>query len=128
MPYAEKTKVPVAKSKAEIETICRKHGATAFGTMDDGARVRVVFRAQDRNVMFTVLTPDNPQEERSVWRLLLLAIKAKFESVDRGVEEFEEAFLSNIVMPDGQTVGDHTRPAIARQYEGGKNIPLLPGY
>jgi hypothetical protein len=63
---------------------------------------------------------------RRLWRALLLAIKAKLEVVESGLAIFEEEFLSNIVMPDGCTVGEHARPWIAEAYETGRVKGLLP--
>lgn len=58
-------------------------------------------------------------EERRLWRCLLLAIKAKLEVVESGIESFEDAFLANIVLPGGQTVSERIRPDIAKAYELG---------
>jgi hypothetical protein len=126
MPYAERTDVPVSRSKAEIEKLVKKHGATAFGIMESGDLVQIAFAMQDRNVLFRVRIPDTAQKERSMWRALLLTIKGKLESAERGIESFEDAFLANIVMPDGRTVSDHTVSAIESHYSGGARVPLLP--
>lgn len=63
---------------------------------------------------------------RSRWRALFLCIKAKLESIESGIETFEDAFLAHIQMPDGQSVSDHVRPRIASAYETGSMQPLLP--
>jgi hypothetical protein len=47
------------------------------------------------------------------------------ESAERGIEEFEDAFLANIVMPGGQTVSEMARPTIESHYNGDTSIPLL---
>jgi hypothetical protein len=57
---------------------------------------------------------------------LLLCIKAKLESVEAKIETFEEAFLAHVVLPDGETVGEHALPAVAAIYKGGQLRPLLP--
>src|SRR4029453_1820841 len=41
---------------------------------------------------------------RQRWRALALCIKAKLESVESGIEEFEGAFMAQVVMPDGKTI------------------------
>ncbi|WP_210386043.1 hypothetical protein [Phyllobacterium sp. SYP-B3895] len=64
---------------------------------------------------------------RSRWRALLLSIKAKLESVEAGIETFEDAFLAHIQMPDGLSVSEHVRPRIATAYETNSMQPLLPG-
>ncbi len=63
---------------------------------------------------------------RSRWRALFLCIKAKLESIESGIETFEDAFLAHIQMPDGHTVAEHVRPRIAAAYETGTMQPLLP--
>lgn len=59
---------------------------------------------------------------------LLLVIRAKLEAVESGISVFEDEFLANVVMPDGRTVSQHSRPMIATAYETGRVQPLLPDY
>jgi hypothetical protein len=127
MPYAERTKVSVDQSKTQIEKLVKKYGADAFGAMELDGRVQIVFRLVGRNLMFRVQLPEDEQQQRSMFRALMLTIKGKLESAARGIEAFEEAFLANIVMPDGHTVGDETIPQIEQAYKG-HNVPLLPSY
>jgi len=127
MPYAEKTKVPVSRSKAEIEALVKKYGAEAFGAMEMQGRIQIVFQMAGRNLLFRVDLPEGDQAQRSLFRALLLTIKGKLESAERGIETFEEAFLANIVLPNGQTVADDTIPKIEAAYQG-HDVPLLPGY
>ena len=125
--YAERTKVSVSQSKGDIEKLIKRYGADGFGIMELSGNVQVAFRMQDRNILFRMTSPEQAQAERSLWRALLLTIKGKLESAERGIETFEEAFLANIVMPDGRTVSDHTLAAIEDHYAGrGNNVPLLP--
>ncbi|MFZ5667144.1 MAG: hypothetical protein ACOY7L_18165 [Pseudomonadota bacterium] len=65
---------------------------------------------------------------RQRWRALLLVIKVKLEAVECGISEFEDEFLANIVLPDGQLLGRAIRPQIAASYETGNMPPLLPDY
>ena len=130
MAYAEKTKVPVSQSKSDIEKIVNKYSAPVradFGIMQRGNTVQIAFVLCERHILFRMILPEDPQEERSMWRALLLTIKGKLESAERGIESFEDAFLANIVMPDGRTVSETTRPAIQSNYDG-NNVPLLPSY
>ena len=128
MAYAERTSVTVPKSKTDIEKVVKKYGAESWALMEQGATVKVAFRIQGRNILFAMNVPDGVQKERTIWRALLLTIKAKLESASSGIETFEEAFLANIVMPDGQTVAEHTRPAIEAGYSGDNSVPLLPHF
>lgn len=126
MPYAKRTAVPVYRTKGEIEGMVRKYGADAFGVMERHGVAQVGFSMAGRNILFRMTIPEGAQQERSIWRALLLTIKGKLESAERGIETFEEAFLANIVMPDGRTVSEHTTPMIENHYAGRTDVPLLP--
>lgn len=142
MTYAKDTSVPVGRSQDQIRTILFKYGATGFvfgesqahvahGTITQGM---VVFEMRERRIKFVVPLPKDrtskagAQSERSRWRCLLLAIKAKLESVASGIAVFEDEFLANIVMPDGSTVSQNVLPIIAQSYAEKRMLPLLgPG-
>ena len=137
MPYAEKTRVPVSQSRSDIEKLLDRHKAKQYGTAVDydAGTARVQFRLHDRIVRFVITLPDPKklgrglkleQAERQKWRALLLVIKAKLESVENGIELFEEAFLANIVMPGDQTVAELVRPVIAESYRTGRQLLLPP--
>lgn len=126
MAYAERTKVPVTQSKAEIEKLVKKYGADAFAVMERAGRVQIAFSLMGRNILFRMDLPEDAQQERSIWRAMMLTIKGKLESAERGIETFEEAFLANIVMPNGMTVSETTIPAIENHYQGRTDVPLLP--
>ena len=152
--YAESTTVTVEKSKAEIEQIVRKYGAQKFasGYDEDTGTAVIQFEMRDRRDFFRLTIPDandgqfrrdgrgyartdaariraHAQEERRLWRALFMVIKAKLESVESGIESFEEAFLSQLVIPGagGRTYGDYAIPQIAHVYATGTLPPLLPG-
>lgn len=127
MAYAERTRVPISKTKAEIENLVKRYGADGFGAMEMSGSIQIAFRMAGRNLLFRLILPDDEQGQKSIFRALLLTIKGKLESAERGIETFEEAFLANIVMPTGQTVGQETVPQIAKAYDG-HDVPLLPGY
>lgn len=132
MAYAEKTTVPVSKSRMEIEDLIRKHGAGQFVSGYSGNRVMIGFTAYNRQVRFMVDIPvgktqkDTEQLERQRWRALLLVIKAKFEAIDSGVSCFDDEFLAHIVLPDGKTCGDYMVPQLEAVYETGQMPALLP--
>lgn len=129
--YAEKTDVPVSKSRMEIERLLERAKAKQFGTAVDYdlRQARVQFRLQDRIVRFVIALPDPKKigegvrferAERQRWRALLLVIKAKLESVENQIATFEEEFLAHIVMPNDQTVAQIVLPQIAESYKTGK--------
>ena len=65
---------------------------------------------------------------RQRWRALNLVIKAKLEAVECGISVFEDEFMSNIVLPGGQTVGDFMKPQIEQAYINGSVPKLLPDF
>lgn len=150
MAYAENTTVPIEKSLMEIGRLIKKAGGARIAHMEDTDALAVQFFLSDRMLRFRVPVPtaddipvrdkgnnrytDIPKAKRQAKadavrrqraRALLLVIKAKLESVESGVETFDEAFLPNIVMSDGQTVWDRVGRPIALEYESGTPKPFL---
>jgi hypothetical protein len=150
--YAEGTSVSTEKSRGEIETILRRYGASGFLSGYDEDRAFIAFKMSDRQVKFFMGLP-NPADRRFThtthrnlkrppqdahreweqacrqqWRALSLVIKAKLEAVAAGITVFENEFMAHIVLPDGKTVAEHIRPALAQAYGTGKMPPLLPHY
>lgn len=150
--FAEDTSVSVEKSKAEIEAMLNKYGATAFMSGSNQTDALIAFEMKDRKIAFRLALPRRDEKQfthtghqppkqrppdkayaaweqgcRSRWRALALAIKAKLEAVEVGITTFENEFMAHIVMPDGRTVGEHVSPRIARAYETGEVTPLLEG-
>lgn len=126
--YAERTKVPVSSSRAEVERLLQRYGADQFLYAAESGRAMVGFRMQERQIRITINVPaDDPQEERRMWRALVLALKSKLESVESGIETFDEAFLAHVVTPDGTTVGEWAKEQIKVMYERGSMPKLLPG-
>lgn len=153
--YASETTVPVEKSRAEIERLLMRYGASQFMYAIKPEAAMIAFHAEGRHVRFVLPMP-NPteqrfthgkprasymspqkrsaeaarkaweQEVRSRWRALALVIKAKLEAVESGIAEFEDEFLAHVVLPNGQTMGQHARPLVARAYESGTMPALLP--
>lgn len=151
MAYAENTEVPIEKSIGEIISLIKKAGAERIGQVEDPDWLAIQFFLNDRMLRFRVTFPllseiperdgrgsylgadqkerKRQQRIRQRARALLLVIKAKLESVESGVETFEEAFLANVVMPDGKTVGEYAVPKIAQAYSDGRQPKfLLPDY
>lgn len=149
MSFAQGTTVAVEKSRAEIEKLITKYGASEFSSGWMGSQAAIQFKASGRRVRFVLQLPDQewardqimnskrPRyyyresipvsaiaplvdgEHRRRWRCLLLAIKAKLEVVESGIATFDEEFLAHIVIDD-RTVYDRIREA-----QGGGR-PLLP--
>ena len=152
--FAANTEVSAEKSRSEIERTLSRYGATAFMYGWEGSRAVIGFRAHNRMLRFVLPMPDKKAREfthtrhenewsqrelsqaesekryeqaiRQRWRALALAIKAKLEAVDAGITEFESEFLAQIVLPNGQTMADHSKSFIERAYESGEMPLLLP--
>lgn len=124
--YAVKTVVPVSKTRSEIEQLVMKRGALDYTTHSEAKGAMIAFSLKDRRIVFRLPfpKPDNAQDVRSRWRGLLLTIKAKFESIDRGVETFDQAFLAHVMTDDGRTIGWHAEGQM-KQIIANK-VPLLP--
>ena len=150
MQYAKDTSVSSKQSQAEIKKTLTRYGATKFAYLEEDERAAIGFEINNRRLRFVLPLPNRndprfwetperklkrtpdaafkewEQASRQRWRALQLAIKAKLEAVESGIATFEEEFLAYVVMPDGQTVGQHVLPNVERAYATGQMPPLLP--
>lgn len=150
--YATGTDVSATKSRAEIEDLLKRHGATSFasGWDDEQARAVLVFRLAERNFRLVVSQAQEKDvpaakrrqapaehrahvlrwitgEERRRWRALLLMIKAKLEMIASGESSVEREFLADMLLPSGETVATAILPRIAESYASGTvSRRLLP--
>lgn len=144
--FARDTTVAVAKSRAEIEEMLRRHGAHAYASGWDANRATIGFTLGGRMVQLQVVVPPlesftmngkrrrSPaqaraafeQENRRRWRALALVIKAKLEAVASGISTLEQEFLAHVVLPNGSTVGDWLAPQLEESYSCGRMPPMLP--
>jgi hypothetical protein len=146
--YAKGTEVSAEKSRGEIERTLARYGADSFmyGWTPEGAII--AFRCNGRHVKFVVPMPNRNSREfthvnrgrvvdswqerspeaaeklweqatRQRWRALALVIKAKLEAVEAEISTFEAEFLSNTLLPDGQTVAEWIEPQIEKAYTKG---------
>lgn len=137
MTYAARTEVSVDKTKAEIEKLLARYGATSFASGWSPEGATIVFEAKARRIRFELPMPKQEtfrsvkkweQEQRRRWRCLALMVKSKLEAVESGIVSFEEEFLAHIVVPGrGETFGQWVRPQLAEAYAGGKAMPPLLG-
>lgn len=146
MSYAEKTDVPVGRSRGELLALLEKHGCDSIGFQNSAAGATVTFHASERWIRFRLIfaglehfakTPTGQvrslpareqareQHVRARWRALVLVVKAKLEAVESGIEEWDEAFLAHVVLPDDRTVFEASSDAIASSYRDGKVRPVL---
>ena len=131
--YASETIVPVERSKAEIEGILTRYGASEFISGWGPSKAMIGFRLKELFIRFILPIPDKNekqfthkkdrrgyyskltdiqaeqawnQELRQRWRALLLVVKAKLEAVECGISSLEQEFLAFIVLPGDLTVGE----------------------
>src|SRR5262245_46132855 len=100
--YARNTTVSVEQTKVEIETVLKRYKAANYVAGYQGHLAFVMFSFNERCIRFNLYVPDAKdkrfqnqrksaerlaeQYERSLWRSLLLVIKAKLECVETGIE------------------------------------------
>jgi len=151
--YAADTAVSSANSRAEIESILHRYGATAFAYGTTLREARIMFEIAGWRMLFKLPLPDRGADEfwrtparrnrrapdaaeaayeqavRQRWRALTLVIKAKLEAVETGITTIENEFLAHIIVPGsgGMTVGEYTVPKLAEAYSNGRLPELLPG-
>jgi len=149
--YAAGTTISEQQSRAEIEALLLKHGASDFG-YGHGSGIRAfTFRLDDRLIRVTVPIPSitdravtetpagylrkqtlaqkharRDQLTKERLRLLGLVIKARLEAVAAGVTTVEQAFMAEIVLDDGRTVGDVVGPQIEVSSHRGSILLALP--
>lgn len=149
MTYARDTTVPIYRSKAEIESMLRAHGAVAFeaGWNEEARLAWLQYKLRGRVVRHTLRLPDRAEFEttpqrrqrrspalvtqeyekgvRQRWRALLVLIKGKLAAVEAGITTFEAEFLANLVLPEGPTVGETFVPQLEEILEAGAPILAL---
>ena len=152
MAYAEKTSVPVSRTKAEIEDLVQRYGADQFVNGYKGDMAVIGFSMGGRQIRFLLQLPDEHAEKywytpgrglrrtedaahaaweqacRSRWRALYLIVKAKLEAVEAGISTVEREFFYDIVLPDGRTAGEWMAPQIEAAYQTGQMPAMLPMY
>jgi hypothetical protein len=106
-PYAHRTDVPVERSRAELDALLSRYGATSRIIGDDRRTAIVAFSLGDHLCRVSVPIPShadtgpiprhweymNDRDQRAVlarnerarWRSLVLLVKAKLEAIRLGV-------------------------------------------
>jgi hypothetical protein len=149
--YAEGTSVPADRSRAEIERVLQRYGATGFGyswerrhapivpaplhgqKTEEREFVAIMFHFKDRRIRLDVPMPTaretrNPDAAtRQRWRAMLLVIKAKLEAVASGISTLEQEFLANIVTESGATIGQIVVPRLEEAVAAGRLLPAHGG-
>lgn len=143
MSYARGTDVSVGKTQDDIKKCLSKYKSTGFmcgETADksavafevEGIRVRISFARpifnKTKNKRGQYLTRKQVEnEDRRLWRCLLLLVKGNLEAVESGIVTLQEVFLPYTVLADGRTMGEVALPQIEKYNSKGEMPPLL-GY
>ncbi len=153
--YAKGTTVEVARSRAEIDSLLTKNGASSVGILNDSDKSVAVVAFTIHGAKFRLEIPlptmaevdkspkprqwfswdegkrlawkrvDLVQRERERWRAVLLLIKSKLEIVRIGLSSVEREFMADLVLPGGQRAEAFFAEAIRRGLEGGDASPML---
>src|SRR5712691_5753692 len=131
--YAEGTTVSTEKSMLEIQQTLKRYGADKFFFGEDGKKLSVAFSMHERHVRLEVPLPPesdfakdpakrtrSPEhrknaheaDHRQRYRALLLVIKAKLESVESGIESFDQAFMAHILLTNNTTMTQWITPQL----------------
>lgn len=135
-PYAAGTTVPVERSKAELDRILAKHGATQRGIVqdDEAWRAAVMFVMKGAQYRLEVPLPKGAEYQaiprweqacRERWRAVVLLVKAKLELARLGVSTVEREFMADLVLPNGQTLHTAMQGPIADALKAGTMPRLL---
>ena len=115
--YAKNTQVSADRSKAEIEKTLIRYGVEEFLYMRGLKGAGIGFTYKGREIKLNIPLPSRDEyndnrtgelnwekECRRLWRVLLLWIKANLELIESGMITFEDIFLAQTCLPNGQTV------------------------
>jgi hypothetical protein len=144
--YAATTRVPVDRSRAEVQRVLRRYGATRIAEAWAPGAAAVQFEIGGLVARIEVPMPTSiqiaadlrrkrptdaalrravTQAERQRWRAFVLLLKAKLESVALGVVTFEREFMPHLMLENGTTVGAAMEHAL-RAGETRLATPALP--
>lgn len=127
MAYAEKTKVPVDKSMAEVRKILIKNGSEGVAIAETSENALVQFIFKSKSYKFIIKYPKSSDddiflngkgykrtlvqienaiehEKKRLWRAMVLYIKAAIEAHNNGIIDFKRSMMSHMMLPSGQTI------------------------
>ena len=129
--YADRTRVSERQTRSDIESELSKHDCEKIGVMIDPTNVCFAFMKKGRCYRIDIDLPtagthsDNSERRRRM-RTLFLYIKGRLNAVRDGIKTFEQEFLVETVVGDGQTIGSHaTRQIEHVESQGSMPTTLL---
>jgi hypothetical protein len=136
------------RSRTEVERTLMRYGATGFAYAWERREqanpnagkygqpktltrevVAIHFKFKERAIQLEVPMPHELEAgtkakadaaTRQRWRALVLVIKAKLEAVASGISTLEQEFLANVVMANGQTIGQAILPRLSEAVSSGR--------
>lgn len=143
MTYAEGTSVSVEKSKFELDSLLRKHGAgqRVFGDDDVNGKAYVIFSLKERQYRLEVPLPKIEEFAKKKQRSWMIACseeekRRRHEQACRerwravvlvamGVSSVEREFLADLLLPNGARMHVALAEQIEKTYLDGSMPPLL---
>jgi hypothetical protein len=151
--YASGTSVAVGRSKEQVEAELRRMGATRRAFLDDDEHGQAVVMFERDALRYRIILPLPSSQDRAFWhtpsrgysrtreqalaaweqacrerwRALAEYIKALRVGYEAGIIRIEEALLSAVVLPSGETVGEWVAPQLPEAYASRAMPPMLPG-
>ena len=153
--YATETTVPIERSKAEIESMVSRYGASEYVSGWKATAHWIGFRLNDLLIRFVLPIPNQgerrfthrvvrkqtvkateqqaerawEQECRSRWRALSLVVRAKLEAVECGISTLEKEFMAFIVVPGTDaTLGEYVTERVLPDIKAGRNPLALKAH
>jgi len=149
--YATKTGVSIYQTETDIKRVLLKYGANEVMTLSSKKGAGFAFSFENRQIRIMLSLPDCKDDEfkftptgrekgenaqmiaweqacRSRYRALYMNIKMKLEAVETGIKTLEQEFYADLVLPNGQTVAEHTMEQIIQAIDTKKMPPLALGF
>lgn len=122
----------VDKSVGDLRRLAERYGAEEFTYAMSPRSGAVMFRLDGVPLRYDVHFPTDDDltvaqaeaEWRRRWRVVLLRAKAQFETWAAAEETVTRAFLTNVMLPDGTTIGDHVEQQGVGAFDG-RFLPAL---
>lgn len=117
----KKTKVSVPNTQSDIRKLLQKHKAKGIQFEEEWEKkticVRFLYEIKQKLFVIRIRAKisslgEHGQMERAVWRAVFWAIKSRMESIDFGIETFEEAFMAHIILEGDVTLADKIIPLL----------------
>jgi len=135
MPYAEKTSVPVSRSKEQIEAMLLKVGVEKFAYMLDSVHTLLMFSYGGIPYRIQIDIPSRDtwegseksrdQEIRRLWRVAWLIVKNRVVFIEEGGEPFQAAFMPYMAVEGDSTLYEKMQGAL-EEGKISKALPAIP--